>query len=1134
MHGLTIVRGRDMARARLLARQFLRHHRRSRFSILLTDPSDDASGLPTGAELLLASDIGIDEEELGVLGALHGPAALPYALLPRLLAAVAEPCVYLGSSTVVHGPLAELEEALGSSEIVVVPTLLATLPDDGARPTYGDVLDQIGVIDRAVLGWRPGELGGTLLERWPSLLADADPVVKGRPNVFQRWLDSLTAALPDIHVLRHPGYGVAYWNLATRPLAQNGGEVTAAGEALRLLNLRGFDPDRPDLIAKGQTRVRLSESPILGGLVAEYARALREAGWHQDDSAPPWSTLPDGAELTFLMRILYRKGREAGELHLSPFTPAGKDAFYAWLNEPAERGAAAGLTQYLHALWAQDPQLQGAYPQLDGPDGLEFAAWTWVFGRDAIPEALLPPKPDNVRRAEENESRALDQRPPWGVNVAGFFTAELGLGEAARLLVGALDAVRVPALPLQGTLLPPSRQRAEFSSVPPTGSPYPLTILCMNGDTVPVFAREVGEDFFRDRYTIALWWWELGELPDDWSGAFKYLDEVWVATEHIYRAVAPSSPVPVTKVPLPVTLPPIVPYSRTELGLPEGFLFFFMYDYHSTSARKNPLGVIEAFRRAFPEGSGAKLVLKSINHENLPEHHEAVAVAAAGHADIHLASRYVSADEKNAMVASCDCYVSLHRSEGFGLTPAEAMYLAKPVIATAYGGVVDFMTARNSYPVGHAMAQVGDGAHPYPPDAWWAEPDLDEAAQLMRHVFEHPEEAAEIGRQAARDIRASNSPEAAGQAMKRRLEALYEAQRDGAPPVGPADEFTEQLDQLGHAIARGPLPPNTGRLQPLRAVAGKAVGRLTAPQSAHTRHVDDHVREALDRLHVEHHRGLAEQRAMRAELMAEVRRLRADLKRSQTQALALEQRQLTFGQHLSEHATSPYMSPGRALSVGQRDVVGRVLGFTEPLPPVAQEDRYRAFEDAFRGPEDRVRELQQRYIELVPGGPVLDVGCGRGEFLDLLREEGIEGLGVDLDAGMVAACHAKGHDVVQADLNEYLDGREPGSLGAVIASEVIEHLPYEDLLRFLDLAHSRLRPGGVAILETVNPHSLPAAKGFWLDPTHEHPLFPEVVLALCRIIGFSDGFVFHPMGVGDWDVDRLHQPAYAAVVTKGE
>src|SRR5207247_10888323 len=113
----------------------------------------------------------------------------------------------------------------------------------------------------------------------------------------------------------------------------------------------------------------------------------------------------------------------------------------------------------------------------------------------------LPPKPDFVREQEEGEARRRVPRPPWGVNVAGFFTSELGLGEAARLLVGALDAARVPALPMQGTLLPPSRQGAEFSSVLPADSPYPVSILRMHGDTVQVSACDDGADSLHDRYT---------------------------------------------------------------------------------------------------------------------------------------------------------------------------------------------------------------------------------------------------------------------------------------------------------------------------------------------------------------------------------------------------------------------------------------------------------------------------------------------------------------------------------------------------------------------------------------------------------------------------------------------------------
>ena len=174
-------------------------------------------------------------------------------------------------------------------------------------------------------------------------------------------------------------------------------------------------------------------------------------------------------------------------------------------------------------------------------------------------------------------------------------------------------------------------------------------------------------------------------------------------------------------------------------------------------------------------------------------------MAAGDHPDIHFINRYVSAPEKDALLAACDCYVSLHRSEGFGLTPAEAMYFGRPVIATGYGGVLEFMTAENSYLVGHATTTVGPDAHPYPPDGVWAEPDLDEAARLMRHVFEHPEEARERGARAAVDIRRTNSPQAAGAAMAERLRAA------AGFVVGRGDAILQrgQHDVVRHSVLCG-------------------------------------------------------------------------------------------------------------------------------------------------------------------------------------------------------------------------------------------------------------------------------------------------------------------------------------------
>jgi 2-polyprenyl-3-methyl-5-hydroxy-6-metoxy-1,4-benzoquinol methylase len=161
---------------------------------------------------------------------------------------------------------------------------------------------------------------------------------------------------------------------------------------------------------------------------------------------------------------------------------------------------------------------------------------------------------------------------------------------------------------------------------------------------------------------------------------------------------------------------------------------------------------------------------------------------------------------------------------------------------------------------------------------------------------------------------------------------------------------------------------------------------------------------------------------------------------------------------------------------------------------------------------------------------VFDAGCGRGEFLDLLNGAGIPFIGVDLDPTMVERCREKGYETVElGDAVEVLERTAPGSLGAIFSAQVVEHMPFETLQRFLELGLSRLKPGGLMIAETVNPHSARALKAFWVDPTHQHPLFPEVLLSLCETIGYASGDVIAPNGKGDWETDRLRQGEYAVV-----
>ena len=164
---------------------------------------------------------------------------------------------------------------------------------------------------------------------------------------------------------------------------------------------------------------------------------------------------------------------------------------------------------------------------------------------------------------------------------------------------------------------------------------------------------------------------------------------------------------------------------------------------------------------------------------------------------------------------------------------------------------------------------------------------------------------------------------------------------------------------------------------------------------------------------------------------------------------------------------------------------------------------------------------------------VVDIGCGRGEMLDLLQGVRVSASGVDNDPDMVRRCRAKGHCVEQMDAVTFLRDRPAESIGAIFAAQVIEHFPFDMLKEFLALCRSRLRRGGSLVAETVNPHALEAFKTFHTDLTHQRPIFPEVALALCQLSGFEQAYVLFPLGSGDLAVDRRTQGEYAVVATAG-
>ena len=229
-----------------------------------------------------------------------------------------------------------------------------------------------------------------------------------------------------------------------------------------------------------------------------------------------------------------------------------------------------------------------------------------------------------------------------------------------------------------------SRNQGEST---PALAPYWFNLVLVAPDQLDFFVSDVGPEFFADHHNIGLWYWETDVMSDRQRAAFDHVDEVWGATRYLTDVFASHTDKPVVHVPVPLEFSGATDDSaRTRLGLDDRFTFLFSFDFLSIVQRKNPLGLVDAYCRAFDIDDGCRLILKSINGDLHLEEIEELRSHLRDRPDIELWDRYLDAPDRIALVREVDCYVSLHRSEGLGLTMAEAMSAGTPVIASRKAG----------------------------------------------------------------------------------------------------------------------------------------------------------------------------------------------------------------------------------------------------------------------------------------------------------------------------------------------------------------------------------------------------------------------------------------------------------------
>ena len=734
--GGTIVAQNYLAQAAVLSNSFYQQHPDGDFTTLVLDSGRQ---IDTPKELcgriITIDDLPIDREVLyqmvGSYSVMELATALKPTFLKYLLHQHGRAAIYLDPDIFVYAPLVEIFEKLQDAPIVLTPHAISPLPRDGME-TSEETIRHAGIFNLGFIGVNSN--ASNFLEWWHERLV-SDAIVDLSRALFtdQRWIDFVPSLFPFV-TLTDPGFNVAYWNVHERSLEFDESMTAKVnGSTLKFMHFSGYDPEYPARLTKhtsNKERATISSSPVLRMLTDEYGQRLLAAG-HAARKRQPYGfdRTSTGIPLNSLSRGTYRRALATSGPNKPPNPILEPDEFESWLCDPA-----VGLFGYRHAriereVWNTRSDLQHHFPDIDCTHSPQFLKWL----RD-------DPGVQRVRQQFGTASRKQPIVQPLkrgGWNVVGYFSAELGVGEAGRRLARLVAHCGRP-VEYVGATAELSRQQHEF--------PYPIaefpryenSIIAVNADQTKRIIDLSAIAQHPRKTRIGFWFWELEEFPRKWKSAFDELDEVWCSSDFVRDALAKAAPKKtIRKIRLPIEAPlEPTPYSRHHVGLPDGYVFLFTFDFNSVLKRKNPLSTVHAYCNAFGPRDGAHLVLKSINGQRNRQALSELHYAIQNRPDIFLLDGYMSSAEVQAQIELSDCFVSLHRSEGYGLNLAAAMAAKRPVIATGYSGNLEFMPSDYPYLVDYNIVDVGTGAYPYSPTAQWAEPSLDSASNMMRKTFD--------------------------------------------------------------------------------------------------------------------------------------------------------------------------------------------------------------------------------------------------------------------------------------------------------------------------------------------------------------------------------------------------------------
>ena len=354
----------------------------------------------------------------------------------------------------------------------------------------------------------------------------------------------------------------------------------------------------------------------------------------------------------------------------------------------------------------------------------------------------------------------------------GFFMAENGLAQGVKMYAKAIEVADIPHAFLNTDFITwLEKSDLSYKDRLSKRAKYGINVIHINPDQWFDACIEFPRKTFDFHYTIGVWLWELEIIPKEWEKILPYVNELWAPSEFIASALRKVSSVPVEVIPYGIDVPVEPGVTRKSLGLPEdAFLVLTMYDSRSYAARKNPQAAIKAFAKAFRGKNTRAVMVIKINNPT-PED-LAMIQETMGDIPYILIKEKLPKAKLNALIQLCDVFISLHRSEGFGLVMAEAMMLGVPTIATNWSANAEYMNDQNSCVVNYDLVPV-KGQYQYEQDGYrWAEADISQGAEYLIRLYEDEAYRTQLCARGKKWMEEHYSVEACGAKIKQRYQQL--------------------------------------------------------------------------------------------------------------------------------------------------------------------------------------------------------------------------------------------------------------------------------------------------------------------------------------------------------------------------